>query len=196
MQLSQVTTLTAGHPFRGKIPDAPGAGLRAVQIKDLSPTGNIHWEGCQRTHITGRKAPDLLRVGDVLVAARGSRLVAACVDDGATANGLSAVASQYLYVLRLTTNTLLAEFLAWQLNQPPSQTHFQRFSEGSAIKAIRRSLLAATPIAVPPLQTQRRVLALAKTLHRENTVLQQIQQSNARIMHGIATDLLTAEAQT
>ena len=49
---------------------------------------------------------------------------------------------------------LLPEYLAWWLNQEPSQRYFEQNAEGSQVKSIRRSVLAETPLALPALRQQ------------------------------------------
>ncbi len=152
MILKEVVTISAGYPFRGKIPEKRG-GVRAVQMRDVSTKEGIMWPQCIETELTGKKEPDWLSFGDILFAARGSNNYAAVVDSHALS--LKAVAAPQFFVIRSLCDDLLPEYLAWLLNQEPCQRHFQREAEGSVTKSIRRSVLEATPIALPSLERQR-----------------------------------------
>jgi len=149
--LEEVAVISAGHPFRGKIPEKRG-GVHVVQMRDMSPREGIMWPQCIETELTGKKPPDRLAPGDILFAARGSNNYAALVDDHALS--IKAVAAPHFFVIRPQRETLLPEYLTWFLNQAPCQRYFEREAEGTAAKSIRRSALEATPIAVPSLEKQ------------------------------------------
>ncbi len=64
----------------------------------------------------------------------------------------------------------MPEFLAWQLNQRPLQTYFDRAAEGSVTKSVRRAVLGEARINIPPLEKQQQILALYKTLQKEKSL--------------------------
>lgn len=80
MKLKQIATINAGYPFRGKLPEVPGSAVVAVQMKDVSLTEGIRWSDCLETELTGKRKPDYLTTGNILVAARGSNNYAVQVD--------------------------------------------------------------------------------------------------------------------
>ena len=45
MKLQDITNISPGHPFRGAIPEKAGSCIRVVQLKDISKSGYIDWEG-------------------------------------------------------------------------------------------------------------------------------------------------------
>ena len=92
----------------------------------------VDWSACLRSEPTSKKEPDWLQTGDILVAARGSTNYAVLVDTGLAS--LPAVAAPHFYVVRLHSEALSPEFLAWQLNQSPCQRYFELHAEGSAAK--------------------------------------------------------------
>lgn len=185
MILSKISTISAGHPFRGKIPEAPGSGIYAVQMKDISVAQGINWAGCIETEPMGRSAA-WLGQGDILVAARGNHNYAVLVADAPPA----AVAAPHFFVVRAKGHTLLPEFLVWLLNQRQCQRYFDQNAEGSVTKSIRRSVLEATPIAIPPLEKQQVVMQLVSTLNREQQMLHSLVRSNEVLLGSIAADLV------
>ena len=191
MILSEISTISAGHPFRGKIPEAPGSGIYAVQMKDVSVAQGINWVGCIETEPMGRSAA-WLEQGDILVAARGNHNYAVLVADAPPA----AVAAPHFFVVRTKGHALLPEFLAWLLNQRQCQRYFDQNAEGSVTKSIRRSVLEATPIAIPPLEKQHVVMQLVSTLKREQQVLHLLVHRNEALLGSIAADLINEYSPT
>ncbi|WP_429083463.1 restriction endonuclease subunit S [Aeromonas bivalvium] len=186
--LNQIAAISAGHPFRGKIPEVNPGSLAVVQMRDTSPEGGVDWSACLRTEPTSKKEPDWLQTGDILVAARGSSNYAVLVD---TSNApLPTVAAPHFYVVRLQSEALSPEFLAWQLNQPPCQRYFELHAEGSAAKSIRRQVLEETPIGIPSLTRQAAIMNMAYNLREERQLMQQLQHNGEQMMHAIAASLL------
>ncbi|QJR29176.1 restriction endonuclease subunit S [Limnobacter profundi] len=189
MKLKQIATIRAGYPFRGKIPEVKDSAVVAVQMKDISLTEGILWSGCIETELTGKREPDYLTVGDILLAARGSHNYAVQVDDSLVSTGKRAVAAPHFFMISPRQNSMLAEFLVWLLNQAPAQRYFEQNAEGTLTKSIRRSVLEDTPLVVPPLAKQRAIVALANTLREEQKLIQSLVSNGERMMSAIAKDL-------
>lgn len=96
MKLKHLANISAGHPFRGKIPESPRSGIVVVQMKDASVQGFVNWDDCIETEPTGRR-DDCLQIGDILVAARGSRNYAVLIDNSLTATGKQAIAAPQFF---------------------------------------------------------------------------------------------------
>jgi hypothetical protein len=190
VKLTQIATINAGYPFRGKISEVAGSSVVAVQMKDASPRDGIHWDRCVRTKLTGKRIPDWLEPGDILVAARGSHNYAVQIDEAGLETGVQAVAAPHFFVVSLKRKDILAGYLAWFLNQEPVQRYFEQNAEGSLTKSIRRSVLEETPLAVPTLTQQRAIVGLATALRKEQRFAEQLLRNGERIMGTIASDLL------
>ncbi|MBQ0781565.1 MAG: restriction endonuclease subunit S, partial [Thalassolituus oleivorans] len=191
--LKQIATINAGYPFRGKIPEVSDSSVIAVQMKDVSLTEGIRWSDCQKTELTGKRPPDYLTTGDILVAARGNHNYAIPIDSALTTNK-QAVAAPHFFVVRLKSQNkkkqdILPEFIAWLLNQIPAQRYFEQNAEGTLTKSIRRSVLEETPIVIPPLAKQRTIVAMANTLREEQRIMHQMINNNELMMSTIARDL-------
>ena len=189
MKLKQIATIHAGYPFRGKIPEVPGSTVIAVQMKDVSLTEGIRWSDCLETELTGKREPDYLTTGDILVAARGSHNYAVAVDQLLASTGKQAVAAPHFFVVSLKKKAILPEFIVWLLNQAPTQRYFEQNAEGTLTKSIRRSVLDDAPVVVPPLAKQRAIISMADTLREEHKLIQKLVSNGERMMSAIAKDL-------
>jgi len=189
LRLAELTTITSGHPFRGKLLEKMGSGISAVQMKDVSVERGVCWGTVIETELLGKKQPDWLIEGDILFAARGARNYAVLMDQ---VTG-KVVSSPHFYILRVTEESLLPEFLVWQLNQKHLQNYFERSAEGSVTKSVRRSILENTEISIPPLQTQKQVLGLYKTLKAEKNICAELTRNADKLMNSIASSVLSGK---
>ncbi len=98
-------------------------------------------------------------------------------------------------MVRLHSEALSPEFLAWQLNQSPCQRYFELHAEGSAAKSIRRQVLAETPIGIPSLARQVAIMKMVNILREERRLTQQLQRNGEQMMQAIAASLLEQSDQ-
>lgn len=182
--LSAHAEITAGHPFRSRIPATPGSGVVVVQMKDTSDQG-VDWAHATETSAV-TASPAWLRDGDILLAARGNQNYAVLVADAPK----KALAGPHWYVIRCKDNKLLPAFLAWQLNSKPVQERLRLEAAGTHTRNLRRESLAKLAIAVPPLEEQQRIVAFAEAARRERELCERLMATTERLNEGLARRLL------
>ncbi|MFT8346788.1 restriction endonuclease subunit S [Gluconobacter oxydans] len=188
--LSDIATVAAGHPFRGKIEPIEGAETAVAQMRDTSPSG-VDWTSCVRTEVAGRREPDWLRSGDILFPARGNVSLAVLVNE--SIGSLQAVAAPHFFLLRVSRPDVLPAYLAWWLNQEPAQRYLEQNSQSSTlVRNIARPVLEATPVMLPSIPRQEQIVGLANAMQREEELLHRLRQTNQQIMTGLARDLLAS----
>ncbi|MGI4847885.1 MAG: restriction endonuclease subunit S [Janthinobacterium lividum] len=185
--IGDYASVRAGHPFRGTVPEDRDGPAIVVQMRDVSPLDGINWDNTVRANLHTRKEPDWLQPGDIIFVARGARNYAFCIDELPG----PAVCSQYFFLIRLhQADTMLAEFLAWQINQMPAQRYLTKNAEGTDQRSIRRGVLEALPITVPSLEQQRKVVALAGMARQERKLMESLIQNRDLQMRALVTRLL------
>lgn len=187
MKLGELASVSAGYPFRGKIAEKAQTNIVAVQMRDVCNAYRINWLTCTETVPTGKREPDWLREGDILVAGRGNRYYATLVKDIPV--NTAALAAPQFYVVRLSVKHLLPEFLFWQLNQVPCQHYLEKNSEGTSSKSIRASVLADVAITVPPLEKQQTVLKLNNTIQKQRKAAESLIRNGEQLLASIASGL-------
>ncbi|NHN89472.1 restriction endonuclease subunit S domain-containing protein [Acetobacter conturbans] len=188
--LSAVTTISAGHPFRGRIDPVEGVETAVVQMRDTSSSG-VDWTSCVRTEVAGRREPDWLRSGDILFPARGNVSQAVLIDEHI--GSLQAVAAPHFFLLRVKRSDMLPAYLAWWLNQEPAQRHLEQNAQSSTlVRNIGRPVLESVPVVLPSLHQQHQIAGLASAMQQEEALLRRLHQTNQQIMTGLARNLLAA----
>lgn len=188
--LSDVAHIQSGHPFRGSVPPITGGNAYALQMRDISLDDGVAWNGLIQTQIDGRKTPEWLQPGDVVFVARGTRNFAVSLQDVPR----PAVCSQYFFLLRVKPSSgLLPDFLAWQINSAPAQRYLASNAEGSDQLSIRRGVLENLPIAVPPIDQQRLVIALSNKAIQEKKLLESLIRNRQRQLDALARELHIAQ---
>lgn len=190
--LRSLADVQAGHPFRGSVPFAENGNAYALQMRDLSPSGEVAWNGLLRTEVDASKPVQWLEAGDVVFVARGARNYAVCLREIPKPT----VCSPNFFLVRVKTPTLLPEFLAWQINRTPAQRYLASNAEGSDQLSIRRPVLEAMPLAVPPLSQQHLIIALAEEAVHEERQLQALIRNRQQQLDALAFALFSNKSQT
>lgn len=186
-KLSDIARIRAGFPFRTKIPE--GERHFVVQMKNISPDGDIVWKDCDTTDIE-KLHTDWLEDGDILLSAKGGRNYAVLVKN---VEKQKAVASPHLFIIRVKEHNILPAFLAWQLNQASVQKYFEQNAEGAVMKNIRRTVLENTPIMIPPLQKQQTIASLDHNLKQQRKLLKKLMATEEQVMTCIVQSILAQQ---
>lgn len=117
-----------------------------------------------------RLGKHLLKNGDVLLVAKGESN-RACLYQQSIGQ---AVASSTFFVIRLTSQELLPEFLQWYFNTSYMQDLFSGLSKGTQISSLSKKALAEVKIPVPSLEKQRSTLKIQQLWHTEQTLTKEL----------------------
>ncbi|KTD52249.1 EcoKI restriction-modification system protein HsdS [Legionella quinlivanii] len=187
LDLINISTISAGYSFRGKIPELKNSGVYCVQMKDINETYNVNWSTVIETILPSRQSQVSLRSGDILFAARGQRNYAALID--AELRERLAIAAPQFFVIRLNVPDVLPEYIAWFLNQTIAQRYFLSNAEGSTTPSIRRQVLEATPIILPTLKQQKTIIELAKTISKEKHLADKMIANGELLMQTLLNEI-------
>lgn len=180
--LRNLVEVKAGHPFRGSVPPSEDGNAFVLQMRDLTDDGDVRWNALVRTQLDERKEIQWLRQGDIVFVARGARNYAVCLPEVPK----PVVCSQYFFVLRPSSPNLLPEFLAWQINRAPAQRFLAANAEGSDQLSIRRGVLESLPIAIPPVEKQHLIVALADAAKHEKQQLESLIRNRQQQLDALA----------
>lgn len=113
----------------------------------------------------------LLRPGDVLFAAKGTKNFAAVYEH----HSEPAVASTSFFVIRLAGKKVLPQYLAWFLNSHSTQTLLKGQAIGTSIPSISKQVLENLEIALPSIEMQKAILQITALRNREKALKQEIE---------------------
>ncbi len=188
--LGAVASIAAGYPLRAAVDDLECGRVAIIQMRNVDPESGVDWNAVQRILLPSKRPPVLLAAGDILFTTRGTRNFALALD-GVEGD---AVCSPHFFVIRVRdADQVEPQFLAWQINQRPAQEYLQREATGSHILNIRREVIEGLQIAVPPLGTQRMIVALANAARAERAALTRLIDTRSQQLEAIALGLATSE---
>lgn len=113
----------------------------------------------------------ILKTGDVLFAAKGTKNFAAVFED----HNPPSVASTSFFVIRIQNRAILPQYLTWYLNNPDSQQFLKSFARGTSIASISKAVLEDLEIFIPDLKTQELILKITQLRNAEKDLKNEIE---------------------
>ncbi len=163
--IAQLCTIQLGHTARSRLEAADANGIPAVQLRDTRPDGGIASEAIGRYRMDSVPDRYWTKAGDVLFRSRGDK-------NTATALGAEfrepAVAVMPLVILRPKVDRVVPTYLAWCINQPAAQRHFDECARGTGMRMIPIGCLSSLEIPLPDLATQRAIAEIDRLAEREH----------------------------
>ena len=156
-----------------------------LRIGDLSDEGELRIATPNLIRLSQADADHFgLREGDVLLAARGTRMTAAVFR-----GGFAAVAGSQFCVIRVKQNVLPA-YLYWFLNLPETQEKLAAGARGTYVKSLPASTLRELKIPVLPLPKQKAIAELHELRLSEKRLVAELLNLRARIIDQSALNFI------
>ena len=163
---------------------APYGDVSYLQIKDLlseSPE-----KIASKVILSPKNERYLLAKGDLLFAGKGTTYLCKVFD-----LDIPAIASTTLYIIRLTSKDILPDYLCWYLNQPSVMALMKAQQVGTGTPLIHKPVVEDFEILVPDLDTQQRIVELAKLQAKEKELYQAIAEKRQLITNQLIMNNLT-----
>jgi len=185
MLLPDVCTIHSGYTARGRLEGTDDGGVLTIQLGDISADGIIHPERLTRVQLEGLPDRYFVRAGDVVFRSRGERNTASVLDNRLREPALAVLP---LLVLRPKTDVVMPEFLAWAINQPPAQRHFDLAARGTNIRMIPRSSLDNLNLEIPDIGTQEKFVAIDALAEQERALALLVAETRRKMLSMILVE--------
>jgi len=182
--LKHIASIQTGV-FAKPVPDGE---VIYLQAKHFDEGGQISAEFHPDLMVGTISEKHLLRQGDVLFAAKGTKNFAAVYDIEEPA-----VASTSFFVIRLEEEfkqRILTEFLAWLMNHPAAQGYLKGQAMGSSIVSISKGVLEELEISIPNIATQEIILKISNLRNKEIRLKQQLEMLKNKQIQQIINNAL------
>lgn len=186
MLLRDLCHIHSGYTARGRLSPLSEGGTPAIQLRDVGSEGEGLSRPLQKYDLGDLSDRYFVRGGEVVFRSRGEPNTATVV-----ANDLVEPAAVIvpLMVMRPNKERILPEYLAWAINHPDAQRRLGAEAQGTSLRMISMAVLERLDIAVPDLQTQRRIVDLDALAKSEGRLLRTLATRREQL-----TSLILGEA--
>ena len=157
-RLTEVAEIRMGYTFRSRLEPEMGGDVAVIQMKDIDDSNLLHPENLIRIQMPELKDKHLVQEGDLMFKSRGVSNAASLVAGNLGRTVLAAP----MMLIRPDADKVDAAYLQWFINQPSPQKILSAQAAGTAVKMISKAALEQLVIAVPPLESQRRIVEIGR----------------------------------
>lgn len=165
--LKNIADVQAGYSFRTRLESMETGSVAVIQMKDLTDSNQVRCDQLAKIDMNAPKGHHLVRPGDLIFRSRGLTSTSALLLDDP---GVAVLAAPLLRI-RITSGSILPEYLNWYISQPPAQSYFTSCAEGTSLKMISKLSLENLELFVPSLARQKLVIEMASLAAEEQRIL-------------------------
>ncbi len=177
IKLKEISKIHSGYLFPKRAANDPNGNCRFIQLKDIDKRGKLNVENLVKIKIKKPKAESFIRKDDILFKSKSNNNTACVITESFD----NIMASAHFFVLRITSEDILPEYLAWYINQSVARRYFKYFSSGSTISVVTKKVLGELEVKILPPATQQKVVELSKLKSREQDILSNISALKNRV---------------
>ncbi len=181
-KIKDITVIQIGYQFRKKLEPEIDGSHKVVQIKDIDENQNLNQKGLCRVTIDKLSEKYLILKNDILFLARGHRNYAIPVIDSMEGT----IAASHFFILKIKTNNVIPEYLAWFINQAPAQEYLHNLARrGSHMPIIPKSVFENLKVHIPDIETQKKIVKLNTLIDKERTLLYNLREKRALLIRSL-----------
>jgi len=169
--LQEIADIQIGYQFRGKLIPVINGNYRVIQLKDINDANGLDLSGLFEIYIEHDLERYQVTKGDVLFLSKGNHNYALPITEILE----NTIAVSYFFIIRIKTDIILPEYLAWYINQAPVQINIKKYArQGSRVSIVPKSVFNSILIEIPALKTQKMIVELDELQKHEKYLLEEI----------------------
>ena len=192
MRLAELSDIHSGYTARGRLDPLSEGGVPALQLRDVGTIGEAPGPDFQRYDLDKLSDRYFVRGGEVVFRSRGEPNAAAAIPATLPEPVVVIVP---LVIIRPDRDRVHPEYLAWAINQPDAQRRLGAEAQGTSLRMIPMAVLENLEIAVPDLQTQRRIVELDALSRQEGQLLRRLAALRGQLVSAILGEAANAADQ-
>lgn len=185
--LHNLATIRSGYQFRGRVEAHALGDVAVIQVKDLREDAAIEADALVKVKLDKSPEPYQVTAGDVLFLSRGTRLIAAAIEQPLHRT----IAPGYFFIIRVTDDRVLPAYLAWYINQTPAQNRLKPSHAGTHMPIVPKSAFDSLEIDLPPLNVQRAIVNIAALARRERQLAAELDRARQRLIEQVCLGAAT-----
>jgi len=181
--LKNIANIFTGYTFRTAVNPEDEGSLLILQSKNIKDNLTITDKDLTKIYYKTTRTNSFTKNNDIIISSRGS-FRSAVIKSTKRILALSSV-----YILRLTNNQVLPEFLSLYLNSSRGRKNLLNITTGSTIKSILINDLGSLKIPTPSLATQKELIKLYQNQKNHSNLLKEKLIINSNILEGALQQL-------
>lgn len=183
LKIKDIAEIQIGYQFRKKIKTEPDGSHAIIQMRDFDDNKNLNYRELSLVKLAELPDKYLVEKDDVLFLSRGHSNFAFAINDSLA----STIAASYFFILKVRSDKVLPEYLAWCINQAPAQKYLHGSARrGTHMPLVPKSAFENLKVHVPDIQTQKNIVELNRLLEKENELIRKLQERRSLLIRSLS----------
>ncbi|RJQ14650.1 MAG: hypothetical protein C4560_11790 [Nitrospiraceae bacterium] len=183
LKIKDIADIRIGYQFRKKIKTEPDGSHAVIQMRDFDDYNNLNYRELMRVRLAELSDKYLVNKNDVLFLSRGHSNFAFTITNSLE----NTIAASYFFILKVNSDKVLPEYLAWGINQTPAQKLLHNIArQGTHMPLVPMSAFEYLEVHVPDIKTQKSIVELNRLLNRENELLRKLQEKRSLLIGSLS----------
>lgn len=178
-KLKSIATIISGYTFRNAIRTEDEGNFLVIQSKDIGKELYVSDSRLVKVSLKTTRTNSLIKNADVVISSRGS------FKSAVIKSTKKIIASSSIYILRVTDDKILPEFLSLYINSIEGQKSISNITTGATIKAVLVKDLENLKIPTVSMDVQENIVKLYKNQKHQSELLNEKMTINSNIFEGI-----------
>ncbi len=190
-KLNQIATIASGYTFRGSIENDPKGQIFVLQAKNISANQDV-LDTSDLVTISDKslRNPYFLEHNDILLVSRGSG-IGSFRSAIFASDETNVMPSSSVHVIRIKDVTVLPKYVSLYLNSLDGQKALAQIVTGASyIQSILVKNLIDLEIPIPPIHTQKSIIALHENITNQERILKRKQEIQKTIINASFSNLI------
>jgi len=166
-KIQDIAVIRSGAYLR----EVPEGEVCYLQVNDFYKTENKFFLPKPTIELSAKTKKHVLLEGDIVLAAKGASNFCVVYHEDM---GRAVASSSFLVISIIDGNIVCPDYLCWVLNRNDTLAFFKANAVGSAMPSISKALVEAYEIAIPPMQTQKKIVEISRLQQQEQRLYRQI----------------------
>lgn len=185
-RLKNIAEIYSGHLIPRKVNDDPNGNVRYIQMKDIDVECNVDVSKLSRVFIKKSIDGKCLLKNDILFKAKSNSNFACVIKK----NFDNLIASAHFFTIRIKSNIIVPEYLAWFINQKNTQRFLKINSSGSTISVVTKKQLGELKVSIPSINNQEKIIKLDNLRKKEKELETKISELRRKIYNQKISNIL------
>ncbi|MBI4682143.1 MAG: restriction endonuclease subunit S [Nitrospirae bacterium] len=183
LKIKDIADIQIGYQFRKRIKTEPDGSHAIIQMRDFDDRNNLIYRELSRVRLVELPDKYLVNKNDVLFLSRGHSNFAFAITDSLE----NTIAASYFFILKVISEKVLPEYLAWCINQAPAQKHLHSSARrGTHMPLVPKSAFEDLKVHVPDIKTQKSIVELSRLLDKESGLIKKIQEKRSLLIRSLS----------
>lgn len=182
-KIKDIADIRIGYQFRRKIRTEPEGTHAIIQMRDFDDNKNLNYRELSWVKLAELPDKYLVEKDDVLFLSRGHSNFAYSITDQLE----STIAASYFFILKVKSDNVLPEYLAWCINQSPAQKQLHSSARrGTHMPLVPKSAFEDLKVHVPDIKTQKSIVELNRLLDKKNELIRKLQEKRSLLISSLS----------